>query len=100
MEEASSSAAIFREQFAPAPWRAFPSDVGSAYLGIVHARAILTNELLEWAARGAGVLIIVIQVALIPLVLMRRKEASSTIAWILTLVFLPLVGAFLFLLFG
>jgi cardiolipin synthase len=37
---------------------------------------------------------------LIPLVLIRRKEPSSTIAWILTLVFLPALGAILFLLFG
>jgi len=38
--------------------------------------------------------------ALVPLVLVRRKEPSSTIAWILTLLFLPAVGAILFLLFG
>lgn len=38
--------------------------------------------------------------ALIPLVLVRRKDPGSTIAWILTLVFLPVLGAVLFLLFG
>jgi cardiolipin synthase len=38
--------------------------------------------------------------ALVPLVLMRRKEPSSTIAWILVLLFLPAVGAVLFLMFG
>jgi cardiolipin synthase A/B len=37
---------------------------------------------------------------LVPVVVLRRKEPSSTIAWILTLVFLPAAGAFLFLLFG
>lgn len=37
---------------------------------------------------------------LIPLVLVRRKEPSSTIAWILTLLFMPAFGAMLFLLFG
>jgi cardiolipin synthase A/B len=37
---------------------------------------------------------------LVPVVVLRRKEPSSTIAWILTLVFLPVVGAVLFLLFG
>jgi cardiolipin synthase len=42
----------------------------------------------------------VIALGLIPLVLLRRKEPASTIAWILTLVFLPAVGAFLFLAFG
>ena len=56
--------------------------------------------LLETAARVVGIAVVLIQVALIPVVLVRRKEASSTIAWILTLIFLPLVGAFLFLLFG
>jgi cardiolipin synthase len=38
--------------------------------------------------------------ALVPLVLLRRKDPSATIAWILTLVFLPALGAALFLLFG
>jgi len=38
--------------------------------------------------------------ALIPWVLIRRKDPGSTIAWILTLLFLPGFGALLFLLFG
>jgi cardiolipin synthase len=42
----------------------------------------------------------VVALALVPLVLLRRKEPSSTIAWILTLVFLPALGAALFVLFG
>ena len=62
--------------------------------------ALPTAELIEYGARAAGVLILVIQLSLIPLVLIRRKEASSIVAWILTLVFIPLLGAFLFLLFG
>jgi cardiolipin synthase len=33
-------------------------------------------------------------------VLLRRKDPASTIAWILTLIFVPVVGATLFLLFG
>jgi cardiolipin synthase A/B len=37
---------------------------------------------------------------LVPVVVLRRKEPSSTIAWILTLIFLPAIGAVLFLLFG
>jgi cardiolipin synthase len=41
-----------------------------------------------------------VSLALIPVVLIRRKEPSSTIAWIFTLVFFPVVGATLFLLFG
>jgi cardiolipin synthase len=47
-----------------------------------------------------GVFFEVVALALIPLVLIRRKEPASTIAWILTLVFLPAIGAFLFLAFG
>src|SRR4029077_16859360 len=37
---------------------------------------------------------------LVPFVLARRKEPSATIAWILVLVFVPPLGAILFLLFG
>jgi cardiolipin synthase len=47
-----------------------------------------------------GAFFAVIALALIPVVVLRRKEPSSTIAWILTLIFLPVVGAVLFLLFG
>jgi len=52
------------------------------------------------ALHVAGVLLWAIALALVPLVLVRRKEPSSTIAWILTLVFLPALGAVLFLMFG
>src|ERR1700735_805808 len=52
------------------------------------------------AIRIAGISFWVIALALIPLVLLRRKEPASTIAWILTLLFLPALGAFLFLAFG
>ena len=51
-------------------------------------------------ARFASVIFTGIGLALVPLVLVRRKEPSSTVAWILTLVFLPALGALLFLLFG
>src|SRR5258706_16347539 len=47
-----------------------------------------------------GALFGAVALALIPLVVLRRKEPSSTIAWILTLLFLPALGALLFLLFG
>jgi len=47
-----------------------------------------------------GIAIEVIALSLIPLVVLRRKEPSSTAAWILALIFLPGVGATLFLLFG
>jgi cardiolipin synthase len=48
----------------------------------------------------AGIVAEVVGLCLIPFVLLRRKDPSATIAWILVLVFLPAVGAVLFLLFG
>jgi cardiolipin synthase len=47
-----------------------------------------------------GLFFEVLAFALIPVVLLRRKEPASTLAWILTLVFLPAIGAFLFVAFG
>jgi len=47
-----------------------------------------------------GALIEAFAFSLIPFVLVRRREPSSAIAWILALVFLPGIGALLFLLHG
>jgi cardiolipin synthase len=47
-----------------------------------------------------GIVVEIVALALIPLVILRRKEPSSTAAWILALLFLPGLGATLFLLFG
>lgn len=47
-----------------------------------------------------GIAIELFALSLVPLVFLRRKEPGSTAAWILALVFLPVVGAFLFLMFG
>lgn len=47
-----------------------------------------------------GALLELIALALVPVVLLQRKEPASTVAWILTLLFLPALGALLFLLFG
>jgi cardiolipin synthase len=52
------------------------------------------------AAHAVGIFFVVVSLALVPVVLVRRREPSSTVAWILTLVFLPALGAILFLLFG
>jgi cardiolipin synthase len=49
---------------------------------------------------GLGVLVEAIALSLIPFVILRRKEPGSTVAWILTLIFLPGLGATLFILFG
>lgn len=49
---------------------------------------------------GIGLFIEIFAISLIPLVVMRRKEPPSTVAWILVLIFLPCIGAALFLLFG
>jgi cardiolipin synthase len=56
----------------------------------------LLPDLLTWG----GIAVEFVALALIPWVLVRRKEPASTIAWILVLLFLPVVGATLFLLFG
>ncbi len=58
------------------------------------------HRLLPVAFRVVGLFFWAVALTLIPFVLVRRKEPSATIAWILTLVFLPAVGSFLFLLFG
>jgi cardiolipin synthase len=58
------------------------------------------SEVLPFAGRALVVFVEIIALLLIPLVLVRRKEPSSTIAWILALLFLPPIGAALFLLFG
>jgi cardiolipin synthase A/B len=64
--------------------------------GFMHAWEELGPSFVAWA----GAFFAVVALALIPVVVLRRKEPSSTIAWILTLIFLPVVGAILFLLFG
>src|SRR5437762_3517448 len=56
----------------------------------------LGSQLFGWL----GAISAAAALALIPLVIVRRKEPSSTIAWILTLVFVPAAGPLLFLLFG
>lgn len=48
----------------------------------------------------AATLVSLVSFAFIPLVLIRRKEAASTVAWIMTLVFVPAVGVVLFWFFG
>jgi cardiolipin synthase len=58
------------------------------------------HELLPPVVRAAGVFFRVASLALVPFVLVRRKEPSSTVAWILVLLLLPAVGAVLFVLFG
>jgi cardiolipin synthase len=62
----------------------------------MHLWVGLGSQLVVWF----GAFLAAVPIALIPLVVIRRKEPSSTIAWILTLLFLPALGAVLFLLFG
>jgi cardiolipin synthase A/B len=52
------------------------------------------------ALHAIHVFFVFVGLALVPVVLVRRKEPASTAAWILTLVFLPAIGAVLFLMFG
>ena len=42
----------------------------------------------------------VVSLALVPVILLQRKEPTSTFAWILTLIFLPILGTVLYLMFG
>jgi cardiolipin synthase len=61
---------------------------------------VALQRIVPAAVRVAGIVLWGVALALIPLVLVRRRSPSSTIAWILTLVFLPALGAMLFLAFG
>jgi cardiolipin synthase A/B len=62
----------------------------------MHIWVAFGSQLFGWL----GAFLAAVALALIPLVVIRRKEPSSTIAWILTLLFLPALGPVLFLLFG
>ncbi len=64
-----------------------PGEISAAHLGTSLGAAL-------------GIFFEVTALLLIPLVLLRRKEPSSTAAWLLTLVFVPALGAILFILFG
>jgi cardiolipin synthase A/B len=62
--------------------------------------------LTEWGRDLSGIWLVcgiaveAVALLLIPFVLLLRKEPPSTVAWILALIFLPGIGATLFLLFG
>ena len=58
------------------------------------------NVDLETIEAAVATFIGFLSLAFIPLVLLRKKEAPSTIAWIMVLVFLPLVGVVLFWFLG
>lgn len=49
---------------------------------------------------GLSILTYAISIVLIALVIMQRKEPTATLAWILTIVFLPILGAIFYLWFG
>src|SRR5579862_9890671 len=58
------------------------------------------HDLLLRAAHDADLLLRLAGLLLVPSVLVRRKEPSSTIAWILVLLLVPALGTTLYLLFG
>ncbi len=70
------------------------------HAGIMLRSRMTWHLLLPAALEVSRIFFLGVALALIPLVLIRRKEPSSTIAWILTLAFLPALGALLFLMFG
>jgi cardiolipin synthase len=55
-----------------------------------------------WVAISIAVTAVgyLIGIALIPQIVMQRRESGATLAWVLLIVFLPYVGAFLFLAIG
>lgn len=59
-----------------------------------------THELFTTVMSWLGALLGFAALACLPLVLLRRKEPAATVAWVLVLVFLPLVGVVLFWFFG
>jgi cardiolipin synthase len=50
--------------------------------------------------RALGIVEEVTALAVVPFVILRRKDPAATVAWILTLLFIPLVGILVFFLFG
>src|SRR4051812_22396386 len=63
---------------------------------IWHTLAEYWKDITAWAAVIDGILILVT----IPWVLAIKKESISALAWCLLVIFLPLEGAVLFILFG
>ncbi|HJL17841.1 MAG TPA: cardiolipin synthase [Sandaracinaceae bacterium LLY-WYZ-13_1] len=57
---------------------------------------------LDWSTglSAAGTLIGFVSLGFIPLVLLRKKDPAATFAWILVLVFVPVLGIFLFWFLG
>src|SRR5439155_27302081 len=58
------------------------------------------EDLLDWIPYFLGVFGFLATVLCIAWVLMTKSEASSAIAWILVILFLPVFGILLFFLFG
>lgn len=52
------------------------------------------------AVSVAATLLEIVSISFIPIVLVRKKESASTVAWILLLLFVPLVGVVLFWFLG
>jgi cardiolipin synthase len=65
-------------------------------MGVLDTLATYWQEITAWTALIDAVLIITV----IPWVLAIKKEAISAIAWSLLVIFVPIFGAFLFVLFG
>lgn len=58
------------------------------------------SELLPSVVTAIGALVGLWSLMLVVVVLLQKKEPATTVAWILTLLFLPALGAVLFLFFG
>lgn len=62
----------------------------------------MERDWIDFSTVASAVLTVIgfVSIALIPLVLLRKKEPAATFAWILVLLFVPVLGVFLFWFLG
>jgi cardiolipin synthase len=61
---------------------------------------IYWDDFLEWLPVLIGLLDVTVSLATLAWILMVKKDATSAVAWCLLVIFLPIVGAIVFVLFG
>jgi cardiolipin synthase len=69
---------------------------GGPRVSVLDALATYWQEITAWTA----VIDVILKIAIIPWVLSIKKEAISAIAWCLLVIFVPIFGSILFVLFG
>src|SRR5262245_42464112 len=58
------------------------------------------SESWQWAVSWLAVIDAIVVLVAIPVILSVKKEATSAVAWCLLVVFIPILGALFFLVFG